>query len=115
MRIVRNVIIICGGTLTAIITILLAVMLISVLFRQEIAKNPELINTFSFIIKERLPAVIGLPIAALFSLFLVSIFRITTGPIEFESPYVKIKGAAGPVIFWLICFLTITICIKLLW
>lgn len=113
--IVRNIVIICGGILATIITILLTTGFISLLLREEIKNNPELINAIGPIVQEKFPAIVGLPLAALFSLFLVLILRITTGPIEFETPYIKIKGAAGPVIFWVICFLTITISIKLLW
>lgn len=65
--------------------------------------------------KEHFAAVVGLPASALAALFVVSIFEVTTGPIEFEGFGFKFRGASGPIIFWVICFLAIGGCIKLLW
>lgn len=49
----------------------------------------------------------------------VTIFflRISTGPIEFDVGGVKFKGggAAAPIVFWLICFLSCSLSIALLW
>jgi hypothetical protein len=57
--------------------------------------------------KAHFAAAIGLPLAAVAALFVVSIFEITTGKIEFEGLGFKFHGASGPVILWVICFLTI--------
>jgi hypothetical protein len=65
--------------------------------------------------KEHFAAVVGLPTAALAALFVVAIFEATTGPIEFEGLGFKFRGASGPIIFWVICFLATSGSIKLLW
>ena len=64
---------------------------------------------------EHFPAVVGLPSAAIASLCVVVVLEGTAGPVEFEVPGLKFKGAAGPIVFWVVCFLTITVAIHLLW
>jgi hypothetical protein len=67
------------------------------------------------LVEAHFPAMIGLPGAAVVAFVLVVFLRQTEGPIEFEGLGFKIKGAAGQVIMWVICFLAITGAIKLLW
>ena len=65
--------------------------------------------------KEHLPSVIGLPIAAATAFLLVSVLQVTSGKIEFECIGFKFRGASGPVVLWIACFIAIAICINLLW
>jgi ethanolamine transporter EutH len=65
--------------------------------------------------KEHFAAMIGLPCAALAALLLVTILEINTGKIEFKVIALEFKGAAGPIILWVFCFLAITAAIKALW
>lgn len=67
------------------------------------------------IAKEHFAAVVGLPTAALGSLCIVLVLRISVGPLEFEAVGFKFKGAAAPIVFWLLCFLAMTAAIKMLW
>jgi hypothetical protein len=67
------------------------------------------------ILRKQFAAVIGLPAAALVALFLVLVLRMADGPIETEIGGLKFKGAAAPIVFWLLCFLSIAVAIKLLW
>ena len=67
------------------------------------------------IAKEHFAAIVGLPMAALGSLCIVLILRISAGPIELEAWGVRFKGAAGPIVFWVLCFLAMTVAIKTLW
>lgn len=60
-------------------------------------------------------ATIGLPSAALASLCIVIVLEGTAGPIQLEGLGFKFKGAAGPIVFWMFCFLVITFAIHLLW
>ena len=60
-------------------------------------------------------AVIGLPMAAIASLFIVLVLEYVSGQIEFEIQGVKFKGGAGQIVFWIFCFLSIVLSIKLLW
>jgi hypothetical protein len=67
------------------------------------------------IAQKQFAAVIGLPMSAIASLFVVLVLRIAAGPIEVEVGSFKFKGAAAPIVFWLLCFLSIATAIKLLW
>jgi hypothetical protein len=60
-------------------------------------------------------ATIGLPSAALASLCIVIVLEGTAGPIQLEALGFKFKGAAGPIVFWIFCFLAIAFAIHLLW
>jgi hypothetical protein len=64
---------------------------------------------------KQLPATVGLPLSALASLAIVICLRTTNGPTEFEAIGFKFKGASGPIIMWVICFMVMTVAIKLLW
>ena len=67
------------------------------------------------IAQKHFAAVIGLPMAAIASLFIVLVLEYVSGQIEFEIQGVKFKGAAGQIVFWIFCFLSIVLSIKLLW
>jgi len=72
-------------------------------------------KTWLTIAQNHFAAVVGLPMAAMASLFIVLILEYVSGKIEFEILGLKFKGAAGQIIFWIICFLSIVLSIKLLW
>ncbi len=67
------------------------------------------------IAREHFAAVVGLPAAAVASMCIVLFLEYSTGPIEFEGLGFKFRGAAGPVVLWVFCFIAITIAIKVLW
>ena len=64
---------------------------------------------------EHYAATVALPLCALFPLCLVLVLRYTAGPIEFEGMGLKFKGASGPLVMWLLCFLAMVSAVKLLW
>jgi hypothetical protein len=66
-------------------------------------------------IEEHFAVVMGLPAAAAGAFILVTLLRQTSGPIEFEGLGFKFRGAAGPIVMWLLCFLGMAGAIKLLW
>ena len=70
---------------------------------------------FMDLYKKNFLVIIGLPLASMASLFLVLILEYSKGPIEFEGLGFKFKGASGPLIMWVICFLAIVGAFKLLW
>ena len=45
--------------------------------------------------------------SATMSFLVVIILRYTSGPIEYEVASLKFKGATGPVILWIFCFIVI--------
>ena len=67
------------------------------------------------ILKRHYAAIVGLPSAAAGSFILITIFRQFTGEIEVDVPGFALKGAAGPLIFWVVCFLAIAWAIKTIW
>ena len=56
-----------------------------------------------------------LPFAGVASICLVTLLRYSAGPIEFEGLGFKFKGASGPIIMWLLCYLVMAGTVKLLW
>jgi len=77
--------------------------------------NPLFSELYYDTLKDHFRAVIGLPMAAAASLFIVLVLRATHGRIEFDTIGMKFKGASGPIVLWLISFLGITLAIKHLW
>lgn len=68
------------------------------------------------IFSEHYDVIFGLPSAALLSFMLVVVSEARFDRIEIEiSNVVKFRGASGPIILWILCFLSITFAIKLLW
>jgi hypothetical protein len=65
--------------------------------------------------KQHFAAIVGLPMAALASLIIVLVLRVSAGPIEVEAWGLKFKGASAPIVFWILCFLAISTSIKMLW
>ena len=58
---------------------------------------------------------VGVPLSAITALVLVFTLEHYAGQIEFEALGFKFKGASGPAIIWVICFLTLISGIKVLW
>ena len=82
------------------------------IIRAALQQQPWLLATF----KEHYAAIFGLPSAALLSFILVIVFEARFDNIEMEIfNVVKFRGASGPIILWVLCFLSIASAIKLLW
>jgi hypothetical protein len=58
---------------------------------------------------------IGLPCAAMGALILVLILRTVAGNIELKILGLEFKGASGPIIMWILCFLAMTLAINKTW
>ena len=65
--------------------------------------------------REHFASTVGLPFAALAALSLVIILEISTGRIEIKGLGFEFKGAGGPLVMWIFCFLAIAAAIKMLW
>jgi hypothetical protein len=57
----------------------------------------------------------GMPYAGFFAYYLVTALESSRGPIEVEFVGFKFKGAAGPLVFWLLVFLSIQLGFSLFW
>ena len=64
---------------------------------------------------EHFPTMVGLPAAAIASIFIVLVLRTVAGPLEFKFLGMDFKGASGPTAFWILCFLAISLAIKMTW
>ena len=57
---------------------------------------------------------LGLPAAAVGAFTIVTLFRTTDGKIKFRIPGVVFEGASGPILMWILCFVTIVGGIRIL-
>ena len=62
-------------------------------------------NWFLQMVASHPAATVGFAMSAITSFCVVSVFELRSGQMEMEIPGVKFKGASGPVIFWIACFL----------
>jgi hypothetical protein len=61
---------------------------------------------FEGILREHFAGIVGLLMSTMTALVVVIIFRVSAGPIEFDTPLgFKFKGASGPVVLWVFTFL----------
>jgi len=68
------------------------------------------------IIHSQYAATIGVPLSAIAAFSIVTILNvISNGEIEFSFIGFTFKGASGPVILWVICFLAIIFGFHILW
>ena len=67
------------------------------------------------VIERHYAATLGVPLSAISSACIVILLRATAGPIEFEALGFKFRGASGPVVLWLFCFLAMIFALRLLW
>jgi hypothetical protein len=68
------------------------------------------------LVKQHFAVLIGLPFAAFGALGLVLLLESHYNQeLEFEAVGFQFQGASGPIILWVVCFLSIALCMKLLW
>jgi hypothetical protein len=67
------------------------------------------------ITKAHASAMIGIPWAGGAAFIVVLVLRTSFGAINFKVLGVEFKGASGPIVVWVLCFLVEVSAIKLLW
>jgi hypothetical protein len=76
-------------------------------------------NRFDPVLKElvvkNFAAIVGLPFAFVAAFAVIALFRQSETPLEFEGFGIKLRGAAGEIVLWVLCFVAISGCIALLW
>lgn len=72
-------------------------------------------NWLTKLTKVHYAALVGTPMSAVTAFCIVSLLKVTSGPIEFEAFGFKFRGASGPIILWTFCFLSIVVAFHLLW
>ena len=64
---------------------------------------------------EHMAAVLGVPGSIIVAFVLVSVLENVSGPIKFEGLGFKFEGASGPIVMWVIVFLSLVSGLRLLW
>lgn len=64
---------------------------------------------------EHFRALIGLPVAMLGGVVVVSLFRTTEGKIKISGLGFTFEGASGPIVMWALCFLVEVLGLSVLW
>ena len=80
------------------------------LIYQSIVGSSTSDNWFTRMVQEHPAATIGVAMSAVTAFCLVAILEISRGAIEFEALGFKFRGASGPVILWVFCFLVMVRC-----
>jgi hypothetical protein len=70
---------------------------------------------FDDVFLRHIATLVGLPSAAMAALGLVILLRTVAGQISVKFLGMEFKGASGPIIMWILCFLAITFAIKYTW
>jgi hypothetical protein len=58
-------------------------------------------------IDKHFAAMVGTPLSAMTAYCIVSLLKVTNGPVEFEALGFKFQGASGPIILWVFSFLAL--------
>ena len=58
---------------------------------------------------------VGLPFAGFLAYFIVGTLENVRGQIEFEALSIKLKGASGPILMWVVVYLVIVLSITMVW
>jgi len=74
-----------------------------------------IVNLNTDVMEKHWPAVFGIPLIGLLALFVVLLTTTVTGEIKFELGPIKVSGAAGESIVWLIGFFLGVWAFKELW
>lgn len=69
----------------------------------------------SALLSEHTPALIGMPVAVLIAIILVSGARVIDGHLDFSILGIGVKGACAVLLAWLAIFTSIVLAIRALW
>jgi hypothetical protein len=58
---------------------------------------------------------VGLPFSGFLAYFIVGTLENVRGNIEFEAIGIKFKGASGPIVMWVLVYISIVLSIKIVW
>jgi hypothetical protein len=99
-------------TLICIIVIAVSLLLTMFVLIVSVEEYRRQLISYTF---AHAPATLGIPFCAGTAMFVVLILRATQGPAEFEGLGFKFRGASGPIVMWVLCFLALVAATKLLW
>ena len=67
------------------------------------------------VLSEHFLAVAGPIVSAIAATVVIAMFRASSGKIEFKAIGFEFKGASGPTVLWIFCYLACIISLYLLW
>jgi hypothetical protein len=70
---------------------------------------------FLTLINAHFAATLGVPLCGIAAACVVLVLKSASGPIQFEVLGFKLRGAAGPVVLWVLCFLVMIAALHMLW
>ena len=73
------------------------------------------IQKFFNLLFEQPAAIIGGPVCVMMALVIVLLLRNIEGPIEFEALSFKFRGASGPIVMWIFCYVALIFSVRFLW
>lgn len=85
------------------------------LIHQSLAGGAVVDNWFLRMVHDHPAGTIGVGMSAISAFCLVALLEIARGPVEFEGLGFRFKGASGPVVLWVLCFLAMVFAVWLLW
>jgi hypothetical protein len=97
--------------------VILAVLVLGPVFLAVFITVPSLGAADEFVdfVLRNYAAFFILPYIGCLAYFIVVTLEATRGPVEIEIATIKIKGAGGPILFWVIVFVAVTSVIKMFW
>jgi len=96
-------------------TLALAGFFFGLLVYHSVKATPASQGWLLAIIEAHYAATVGIPLAAVTAFSVVQMLRASNGPIEFKAPGFEFRGASGPVVLWVFCFLAVAAMFCLLW
>jgi magnesium-transporting ATPase (P-type) len=96
-------------------TVVLGAFFFGFMIYQTIRGESEPANWLIKLTQTNYAALVGVPMSAVTAFCIVSLLKVTNGPIEFEVLGFKFRGASGPIVLWVLCFLAIVVAFRVLW
>ncbi|SRR6266478_6756254 len=104
------------GRIAIVAMLLWSVQVLGVMTYNVLMQTPPSNGWLNRLIQDHYPAMIGIPLMSGAAFCVVMSFEVAIGsPIEFEALGFKFRGASGPVLMWVLCFLAFTLAFRVLW
>jgi hypothetical protein len=104
------------GRIAVVALLLWALQILGFVTYSVLTQTPPSNGWLNKLIQDHYPAMIGIPLMSLTAICIVMCFQVAIGgPIEFEALGFKFRGASGPVLMWVLCFLALTLALRVLW
>jgi hypothetical protein len=82
---------------------------------QTVWGKPSPDNWLTTTLEKHYAGMVGTPMSAVTAYCIVTLLKVTNGPIEFEALGFKFRGASGPIVLWIFSFLAVGCIFHLLW